>query len=102
MERTSNATANGMPSEERGADKLTQTNACKFLAFCSFTQIIVRYECGLVAYKNLRRESANILDLSVQNGPNGCSTWDRDARIASFVIERMDSEQNWLDIWNFG
>ena len=85
MERTSNATANGMPSEERGADKLTQTNACKFLAFCSFTQIIVSYECGLVAYKNLRRKSANISELSVQNCLNECSTLDRDVRIASFI-----------------
>ena len=81
-----------MPSEGIGADKLTQQMLVNSLHFCSFTQIVVSYECGLVANKNLRRESANNLDLSVQNGPTGCSTWDRDAKIASFVLVRMYSK----------
>ena len=77
MQITSNATANGMPSEDRGANKLTLTNACKSLAFCCFTQVLVSYECGLVADINLRRQSDNMLDLSVQSCSNECSNWDK-------------------------
>ena len=46
-----------------------------------------------VAYMNLRRESANILNLSVQNDPNAVSAWERNAKTGSFITKKMNLEQ---------
>ena len=45
------------------------------------------------AYMNLRKELANIVNLSVQDDPNAVRAWERHAKTGSFLTKKINSEE---------